>query len=91
MFHRTFSDYDLKISTRSLHGHKYFTAWEWAISGKEAKGSGGEKLMKDEGLRHKMIGCTLMWWSDRDKIVKDHEYFHLRDPEEDVHCSAEFL
>ncbi len=86
MFHRTFSDFDnLKITTRSLHGHKHFTAWEWAISCREAKGSDGQKLKKEGGLPQKMIGCTLMWWNDKDKIIKNHEYAHMRDPQDEVH------
>ena len=86
IFHQTFTDFhDLKITTRSLHGHKHFTAWEWAISCKAAKGADGKRLEKEEAPPQKLIGCTLMWWNDKDKIVKNHEYAQMRDPNEEVH------
>lgn len=83
IFANTFSDFhDLKIDTRSLHGHKHFTAWEWTVTCKAAQGPDGKRLEKEKAPPKKVIGCTLMWWSDKDKIIRNHEYAQLREPED---------
>lgn len=80
-FAHTFLNFhDLKIKTLSLYGHKHFTAWEWVITCKPALGQGGKRLSKEEAPPAKLIGCTLMWWNDEDKIVKNHDYTHVREP-----------
>ncbi|MCJ1248640.1 hypothetical protein MMC30_005858 [Trapelia coarctata] len=80
-FTHTFSNFhDLKIKTISLHGHKHFTAWEWVITCKHALGQDGKRMSKEEAPPKKLIGCTLMWWNDKDKIVKNHDYTHAREP-----------
>ena len=80
-FEHTFSNFhDLEIRTVSLHGHKRFTAWEWEITTKPALGGDGQRLAVEEATPMKLIGCTLMWWNDKDKIVKNHDYTHARDP-----------
>lgn len=81
LFKQTFNNfYDLEIKTISLEGHKHFTAWEWEIKCKKGIGENGEKLSKEEAPPKRLIGCTLMWWNDKDKIVKNHDYVQLRDP-----------
>ena len=76
----TFDDhYDLEIETRSLHGHKHFTTWEWTMIFIPGLGPDGQKLSKQESKPVKLLGCTLMWWNDKDKIVKNHEYMQPRE------------
>lgn len=83
LFSRTFSDFhDLKLKTRSLHGHKHFTAWEWSMTCKAAQGPDGEWLKREHAHPKKLIGCTLMWWNDQDKIIRNYEYMHMREPED---------
>jgi hypothetical protein len=43
-------------------------------------GPDGKRLSKEESRPVKLIGCTLMWWNDKDKIVKNHEYMQGREP-----------
>ena len=69
---------DLNIETRSLHGHKHFTAWDWAVTCKVTVGPEGERLRKEDAPLKKMIGCSLMWWNDDDKIIRIHEYLQLK-------------
>lgn len=79
LFAKNLSDFhDLDIKTRSLHGHKHFTAWEWVVTGKAKRGPNGEMLKKEEIEPKKMIGCTLMWWNKDDKIIRNHEYAQLK-------------
>ncbi|KAL8834789.1 MAG: hypothetical protein Q9176_007307 [Flavoplaca citrina] len=66
--------YDLDMKTETLHGHKHFTAWEWTVTCKAAFGPNGEALKKEEATPTMMKGCTLMWWNDNDKIIRNHEY-----------------
>lgn len=78
--HNTLSNFhDLKIETCSLHGHKHFTVWEWSITYKHAVGSDRRRLSKEEVMPKKLVGCTLMWWDDGVKIVKNHEYVQVKD------------
>ena len=80
LFAKTFSDFhDLKLKTRSIHGDKHFTAWEWVMTCKITVGSDGKRLKKEEALPKKLVGCTLMWWNKNDKIVKNHEYIQMKD------------
>lgn len=56
LFARTFADFhDLKIKTRSLHGHKHFTAWEWAITAKALKDPDGNRLKTEEARPLKLL------------------------------------
>ena len=73
------SVHDLDIETRSLHGHRHFTAWEWILTYKVAIDPEGERLKKEDAPLKKMIGCTLMWWNDDDKIIRDHEYLQAKE------------
>ncbi|KAF1982324.1 hypothetical protein K402DRAFT_424603 [Aulographum hederae CBS 113979] len=86
VLHQTFNDFhDLKIKTVSIHGHKNFTAWEWEITCKSAiEPDSGKRLKKEEAPPKKLIGCTLMWWDEDDKIVKNHDYVQTREPEADA-------
>ena len=80
LFAKTFADFhDLKVTTRSLHGDKSFTVWEWIITCKWGVGENGETLKREHAPPKKIIGCTLMWWDKGDKIVKNHEYMQLKD------------
>ena len=79
VFANSFSAFhDLDIETRSLHGHKHFTAWEWTVTCKVAVGPEGERLRKEDAPSKKMIGCTLMWWNEHDKIIRNHEYYQVK-------------
>lgn len=74
-YKQVFTDFhDLEIKTLSLHGHKHFTVWEWEATCKPAIGQTGERLSREESQLKKLIGCTLMWWNNNDKIVQNHEY-----------------
>ena len=85
LFAQKFEDsHDLKIKTRSLHGTKNFTAWEWAITCKAAKDAEGNRYEKKDAPVHKLIGCTLIWWNEKDKIIRNHEYMQVRDFSEDL-------
>ncbi|MCJ1267764.1 hypothetical protein MMC22_007650 [Lobaria immixta] len=85
LFTHSFSDHhDVKLKTRSLHGHKHFTAWEWSMTFKFAKGPDGKRLSKEEARPQKLIGCTLMWWNDQDKIIRNHEYMQVRESQEEA-------
>lgn len=69
--------HDLEIETRSLHGHKHFTAFEWTITCKHAVGADGGNLSREKVVPKRLVGCTLMWWDDRDMIVRNHEYVQV--------------
>lgn len=30
----------------------------------------------------RLVGCTLMWWDDSDRIVRNHEYVQVKEAEE---------
>lgn len=82
--------HDIKIRTRSVHGHRYFTAWEYIITCKPALDQDGKKLRKEEAPSKKVFGCTLMWWNEHDKIVRHHDYTQVVDHELDsVESSSE--
>lgn len=78
LFAQTFTNFhDIKITTRSLHGSKRFTAWEWVLTFKTSITAPDSKKeeSKEEGAQpKKVLGCTLMWWNEKDKIVKHHDY-----------------
>lgn len=66
MFHRTFSDYDsLKITTRSLHGHKRFTAWEWPSHVKKPKGLMGRSWRRKKVCRRSSSVAPWCGWITR--------------------------
>ena len=33
----------------------------------------------DEIAPQRLIGCTLTWWNDNDRIVRSHEYAQVKD------------
>ena len=45
-----------------------------------AKGEDGKKLTEAEAEPKRLIRCSLQWWSDDDKIVKNRDYVQMRDP-----------
>lgn len=55
-------------------------AWEWVITCKHVLGHDKKRLRKEEAPPKKVIGCTLMWWNDKDK---NHDYTHEREPEKE--------
>lgn len=80
-FHNAFANFhDLNVKTRSLHGHRHFTAWEWEITCKPGLDETGKRPSKRDAKAAKIIGCTLMWWNDKDKIIRNHDYVQQRDP-----------
>ena len=73
------------MTSLSVNGHKYFTAWEWEVTfnyvrpmqevaNEEAFG----QAMAD-GRSMRMVGVSLMWWNDEGKIVKNHDYTKVVD------------
>lgn len=46
---------------------------------KTAVDADGKKLSQAEAPSNKLVGCTLAWWDDDDKIVKSHEYYQALD------------
>lgn len=63
-----------------MHGHKHFTAWEWIATCKPLVGADGTKVSKEEGILTKVVGCTLAWWDDDDKMVRNHDYWRVPGP-----------
>ncbi len=53
--------HDIKFKTRSIHGHRYFTAWEYIISCKPIVNQAGRKWKEEEAPLKKGFGRTLMW------------------------------
>ena len=83
LFERTFKEfYDLKIKTVALNGHRDFTAWEWEITCRPALDKDGKRVERDEAEPRKLKGCTLVWWNERDKIVRNHDYVQEVEHEE---------
>lgn len=37
------------------------------------------RLSREKAVPKKLVGCTLMWWDDGDKIVRNHEYVQVRE------------
>ena len=80
LLHLTFTNYEyIKVKTRSLHGHKRFTAWEWTILCKRANNTDEQRPNLDEIAPQRLTVCSLMWWNENDKIVRYHEYAQMRD------------
>lgn len=73
------SFYDLNIETLSLHGHRHFTTWEWTLTYKVAVDPQGERLTAQDATLKEVIGSTLMWWNDRNKIIRNHEYGQIKE------------
>ena len=71
------------LTTRSVSGHKNFTAWEWDASFKYVKAM--DELASEEsfgpdradGRLIPMVSVSLIWWNDDGKIVKQHDYTKL--------------
>jgi len=55
--------HDIEIRTRSVHGHRYFTAWKYIITCKPALNLAERRLKEEEASQNKVFGCTLMWWN----------------------------
>ncbi|KAE9370874.1 hypothetical protein N431DRAFT_492880 [Stipitochalara longipes BDJ] len=67
----------LSLKTIAINGTKDFTAWqwEWEFIKKAGGKSGFEDLDKGaEGQMLKMRGCSLTWWNEEDKVVKNCDY-----------------
>ena len=81
LFSKIFACSDhFKATTRSVNGHKNFTAWEWEATFNYVKPM--EEMAHEEefgpamadGRSMRMVGVTLLWWNDDGKIVKSHDY-----------------
>ena len=82
LFSHTFSGFhDLKIQTRSLNGERRFTAWEWIVTCKAGLGADGVMVEKNKATAKRIVGCTLMWWNEHDKIIRNHEYMQIKEDE----------
>lgn len=54
--------------------------WEWTITCRPKKCiKTGKHLTKDEAPHKRLLGCSLMWWDDDDKIVRNHDYSQMSD------------
>ena len=71
----SFSDHNIK--TIALNGHRDFTAWEWEITCRAVIDAEGRRVEGGEAELRKLKGCTLQWWNERDKIVRNHDYVHV--------------
>lgn len=70
--------HERRVTTRSVQGHKNFTAWEWELEGEpKLDPDSGEQVSKEDAPLKKVLGCTLMWWDDDNKIVKNHDYIQI--------------
>jgi poly(3-hydroxyalkanoate) synthetase len=71
---------NINMNTRSISGHKYFTAWEWEVTFnyikpvEEVAHEEGFEPDKADGRRMRLVAVDLLWWNDDGKIVKDHTY-----------------
>jgi hypothetical protein len=71
---------NLKITTHSVNDQKTFTVWEWEVTFKYVKPV--EEVAHEEVFRSEMadgrtmymVGVSLLWWNDKGKIVKKHDY-----------------
>ncbi|KAK5188808.1 hypothetical protein LTR92_011170 [Exophiala xenobiotica] len=80
-FAKVFGSIDnLKITTISVNDQKTFTAWEWEVTFNYVKPI--EEVAQEEVFSHEMadgrtmhmFGVSLLWWNDKGKIVKKHDY-----------------
>lgn len=70
----------MEITSRSIHEHKAFSVWEWTITCRPKKCiETGKHLTKEEAPHKRLLGCSLMWWNDDDKIVRNHGYSQMSD------------
>jgi len=73
---------NMVVTTKSISGHKYFTTWEWNLEFNfvkplpevEATGDKEFKEMPPDGRLVKMVGCSVAWWDEKGKVVKNHDY-----------------
>jgi hypothetical protein len=71
---------NINITTRSVNGHKNFTAWESKATFNYVKPM--EEVAHEEvfapamadGRSMSMVGVSLLWWNNDGKIVKIHDY-----------------
>ena len=73
------------MTTRSINGHKNFTAWEWDGSFNYVKPDKDLETvaelapaMADGRLIHSK-SASLIWWNDDGKIVRKHTYTKVLD------------
>jgi len=74
---------NLNMTTVSINGHKSCTSWEWNITFNYVKKM--EEIANDKELGNlevgggllKMVGVSVTWWNDEDKIIKNHDYAKL--------------
>jgi hypothetical protein len=74
---------DMNMTTVSLNGDKSFTTWEWNITFKYVKKM--DEVASDKELGNlevgggllKMVGVSVAWWNEEDKIIKNHDYAKL--------------
>ena len=72
----------LKLTTRSVSGHKHFTAWEWEMSFNVLAESDVMKGLEARGQRVEMIGVSLAWWNEEGKIFRERDYARAKGGEE---------
>jgi hypothetical protein len=80
-FAKVFGSIDnLKITTHSVNDQKTFTAWEWEVTFnyvKPVEEVAHEEVFRPgmaDGRTMRMVGVSLLWWNDKGKIVKKHDY-----------------
>jgi hypothetical protein len=74
---------NLEMTTVSLNGNKNFTTTEWNISFNYVKKI--EEIANDKELGNlkvgggplRMVGVSLTWWNDEDKVINHHDYGKL--------------
>jgi len=71
---------NMNITTRSISGHKNFTAWEYDVTFNydkpldEVNRKAVLGLEVADGRLAHMVSVSLFWWNDDGKIVKAHNY-----------------
>jgi len=74
---------NLNMTTVSVNGYKSYTSWEWNITFNYVKKM--EEIVNDKELGNlevggglvKMVGVSVTWWNDEDKIIRNHDYAKL--------------
>lgn len=74
---------NLNMTTVSINGDKSCTSWEWNITFNYVEKM--EEIANDNELGNlevgggllKMVGVSVTWWNDEDKIIRNHDYAKL--------------
>lgn len=60
---------NIDMRTKSISGSKYFTVWEWNLTGYELPSEPGAN-----GRHITIVGVSIAWWNVEGKIIKNNDY-----------------